>query len=132
MVRLQTQSYSSKQSFYIYKDCMDWDITNEEYIQLIMEFLDKDPKAIKLKLKIWILKGNHRQVLTSALNIWEHLHGKENVDIKYIESDSFIKRIVKNKVTGITKTIYQEIYYESKWYWYTMNKTLTTVVRPGL
>jgi hypothetical protein len=111
---------------------MDWSITPEEYMKLIFEFLDKEPSLIEIRLKIWILKGKHRVLLTNALHLWTCIHGKENIDIKYIESDTFIKRIITNKLTGITKTISQEIYYDSKWYWYSINKELTTVIRPGI
>ena len=111
---------------------MNWHITTEEYMKLIFEFLNKDPSSIEIRLKIWILQGNHRTILTNTIDLWTSIHGKENIDIKYIESDTFIKRIITNKLTGITKTISQEIYYDSKWYWYSIKNNLTTVIRPGI
>jgi hypothetical protein len=110
-------------------------LTRDEYKAIINEFVFDKPNAIKLQMKICVNTSNARSVLSEIIDKWEKENGVKNVIIKFIESDTYIKRILKHKITGIEKIIIQELYYDSGWYWLgdqLIDYGYPTVMRSGL
>jgi len=54
-------------------------------------------------------------ILTIVLQAFETKYGSSNIHIRYLESDSAIKRYVTNKKTNQSKTIILDIPYTLGW-----------------
>ena len=85
----------------------------EEQYEFIEEFLNKPSGSDVLHLRESYYETP--SILTIAIQAWEVKHGSKHVSIRYLESDSAIKRILINKKTGERKTIVLDIPYTLGW-----------------
>jgi len=99
----------------------------EEQYNFFIEFLQNPTYA-----SMHILEPYYETdaILTIALQDWEKSVGPQTVHIQYIESDSWSKRNITNKLTGITKQIHIELPYKSGWIWNSFSRS-SNCTRPS-
>jgi len=102
---------------------------DEQYI-FLESFLNSSPTQSVLHIRESYCETP--AILAVVLQLWEQQHGSSNVRIRYLESDSAIKRIVTNKRTGEMKTIILDIPYSLGWeLYYYKKQQIVTAVRLG-
>jgi hypothetical protein len=99
----------------------------DEQYSFFIEFL-KEPYSATMH----ILEPHYETdaIVTIALQDWEKTLGPQHVHIQYIESDTWSKRKITNKLTSITKQIHIELPYKSGWIWNSFSRT-SNCVRPS-